>query len=268
LNNGVATRATLSTLDRAMRIVHAFSTEETELSIGELSRRVGIHKSIVSRMVSVLRQWRLLDQDPETKRVRIGIGAFQLGALFLVRQPIHRVALPQLGVLVERIRHSAHLAVLDPPQCVVVASVESPQALRVILRVGQRLYVHATATGKVLLAFSPPSLLDRIVGDQPLPGLTHRTLTTRAALQKELAAVKTAGIAWNHEESTRGAGAVAAPVFGADGAIAAALCAVYPLSVVDENEMARIGESVRGTARAVSALLGSAPPASSSAGGL
>jgi DNA-binding IclR family transcriptional regulator len=260
MHNAVASGATFSTLDRAMRILHAFSPQDTALSIGELSRRLAIHKSVVSRMVAALRTWRLLEQDPETKRVRIGIGAFQLGALFMNRQPIHRVALPQIGVLVERIRHSAHIAVLDPPQLLVVASVESPQALRVILRVGQRLYLHATAAGKVLLAFSHPSVLEIIVQDAGLPALTERTLTSVEALRSELATIAMDGIAWNHEESTRGAGAVAAPVFGADGLIAAALCAVFPLSVVDAKELTYISENVRATAQTISVLLGGASP--------
>lgn len=267
MSNPVAATATLSTVDRAMRILHAFSPEDSELSVGDLSRRLGIHKSIVSRTVSSLRRWRLLEQDPETRRVRIGIGAFQLGALFLDRQPIHRVALPHLGVLVERIRHSAHIAVLDPPQLLVVASVESPQALRVILRVGERRYLHATAAGKVLLAFAAPSLLDDVARATGLPRLTEKTLTSPAALRRELAAVRAEGIAWNREESTRGAAAVAAPLFGAGGQIAAALSAVFPLSVVDDRELAAISESVRATARTISTLLGGAPPDEAAPGG-
>jgi DNA-binding IclR family transcriptional regulator len=267
MRNTVAANATLGTLDRAVRILQTFSAVETEFSISELSRRVGIHKSVVSRIVARLRTWRLLEQDPSTKRVRIGIGAFQLGALFVNGQPIHRVALPQLAVLVERIRHSAHITVLDPPGALVVASVESPQALRVILRVGQRLHLHATAAGKVLLAFSPPALREGILAGLALPALTDRTLTSVAALRAELATVAAGGVAWNGEETTRGAGAVAAPVFGADAQLAAALCAVYPLSVVDAKELTRISDSVRATAGAISALLGGAPPGQAMSGG-
>ena len=259
MSNIVANITTLSTLDRAMRILHAFSPEETELSIGDLSRRLGIHKSIVSRMVASLRAWRLLEQDPGTRRVRIGIGAFQLGALFVNRQRIHRVALPHLGVLVERIRHSAHIAVLDPPQLVVIASAESPQALRVILRVGERRYLHATAAGKVFLTFERPSLLAEVVRALGLPRLTEKTRTSLAGLRRELAIIRAEGIAWNNEESTRGAGAVAAPLFGEEGRIVGALSAVYPLSVVDRKELVAISESVRATARTISMLLGGAP---------
>ena len=250
-----------------MRILHAFSTEETEMSVSDLSRRLGIHKSIVSRMVASLRSWRLLDQDPGTKRVRIGPGAFQLGTLFINREPLYRVALPHLGALVSQTRHSAHIAVLDKPQLLVVASVESPQALRVILRVGERRHLHATAAGKVLLAYGRAELLDEVIGAVGLPALTPQTITSRAALERLLLEVRAEGIAWNHEESTRGAGAVAAPIFSAEAGIAAALCAVFPLSVVDASELTEIGENVREAANRISMLMGGAPPERATPGG-
>lgn len=243
-----------------MRILHAFSTEDSELSVSDISRRLGIHKSIVSRMVASLRTWRLLEQDPDTKRVRIGPGAFQLGTLFINREPLARVALPELGVLVSQTRHSAHVAVLDEPQLLVVASVESPQSLRVILRVGERRHLHATAAGKVLLAYGRARLLDDVVAAVGLPPLTPVTVTSRAVLEAQLDTVRTEGVAWNSEESTRGAGAVAAPIFAASGESAAALCSVFPLSVVDEKELTTIGERVCEAAHRISLLMGGAPP--------
>lgn len=250
-----------------MRILHAFSTEEPELSVSDLSRRLGIHKSIVSRTVASLRSWRLLEQDPDSKRVRIGPGAFQLGTLFVNREPLYRVALPQLGSLVSRTRHSAHIAVLDKPHLLVVASVESPQSLRVILRVGERRHLHATAAGKVLLAYSGPGLLDDVVASVGLPALTPETITSRAALEQQLLTIRRDGIAWNFEESTRGAGAVAAPIFSAEARIAAALCTVFPLSVVDKSELNEIGENVREAAHRTSMLIGGVPPDGATPGG-
>ncbi|HET8577223.1 MAG TPA: IclR family transcriptional regulator [Methylomirabilota bacterium] len=260
MRNTIAAGATISTLDRAMRILHAFSTEDAELSISDLSRRLGIHKSIVSRMVASLRMWRFLEQDPETKRIRIGPGAFQLGTLFVNREPVSRIAFPQLGLLVAQTRQSAHVAVLDKPHLLVVASVESPQALRVILRVGERRHLHATAAGKILLAYGRAGLLEEVVAAVGLPPLTQETITSRADLERHLLTVRNEGIAWNCEESTRGAGAVAAPIFAAGGAIAAALCTVFPLSVVDEKELTGIGERVREAARRISTLMGGTAP--------
>jgi DNA-binding IclR family transcriptional regulator len=239
-----------------MQVLGCFSYDHPELSVGDLSRRLQVHKSIVSRLVSTLRKWRLLEQDPATKLVRIGIGAFQLGALFVNRQPLHRLVPSYLGVLVERTRHSSHVAVLDHHRLLVIASVESPQALRVILRAGERRYLHATAAGKVLLAFRPPELLEALAGDVGLPQLTPRTLTSTAELRRELARVRRQNIAWNFEESTRGAGAVAGPIFGAHGDIAAAVCTVYPLSVVTRKELAQIGRSVSETAAQITAAMG------------
>ncbi len=240
-----------------MRLLDAVAHDD-EVSVGELSRRLRWPKSVVSRLVSSLREWRMLEQNPLTKRVGIGIGAFQIGTHFLDRHPLHRLALPYVGALVERTRHSAHVAVLDEPRLIVVASVESPQALRVILKTGEGRFLHATASGKVLLAYGRKGLVEAVIRAVGLPALTPRTITSVARLERELAAVRRLGVATNVEESTRGAGAVAAPIFAADGTITAALCVVFPTSVVDKRELKRITECVRESASAVSAVLGAA----------
>lgn len=241
-----------------MRLLDAVAHAGAELSIGELSHRLRLHKSVVSRLVSSLHGWRMLEKDPVTKRVGIGVGAFQIGTQFLNRHPLHRLALPHLGALVERTRHSSHVGVLDEPRLIVIASVDSPQALRVILKSGEARYLHATASGKLLLAYGRQGLLESVVRAVGLPALTAKTITSESRLRRELAVIRQLGIATNVEEYTRGAGAVAAPIFGAAGAIIAALCTVFPTSVVDRRELKHITECVRQSAATISAVLGAA----------
>ena len=258
MRNAVAHTATRKTVDKALQILHAFSNEEPELAITEIGRRLAMHKSIVSRLVASLREWRLIEQDATTKRVRLGVGAFELGMRFANQQPLHRLALPFLGALVDKTRHSAHVSVLDGSGTLVIATVESPAALRVIMRLGDRRMLHATAAGKILLAHLPRDVVREVVRDVGLPALTPDTITTVSALRAALAAAKRDGIAWNDGESTRGAGAVAAPIFGAGGKIAGALSMVYPLGVVGKAERLAIAQEVKRTAAELSAALGAA----------
>ena len=130
-------RNSLKTVEKAVRILKEFSHERPEISISELSRDLDIHKSIVSRLVSTLCQSSLLQQDPDTRKIRIGVGAFRLGSIYASRQEIVRKTTPFLGTLVSRIGQSAHAMVLDGSNGLVVATVESPSALRVIMRVGE-----------------------------------------------------------------------------------------------------------------------------------
>ena len=239
------------TLDKAMQILHAFSHEEPELGIGELSARLGIHKSIVSRLAAGLRAWRLLEQDPRTKLLKVGAGAFRLGAIYSGRQALQKISAPFLNHLVEDTRQTCHVAILDGVNMLVVTSVESPDALRVIMRLGDRRALHATAAGKLMLAFVP-GLMDRLLGQGPLPSITAATITSVAKLRAQVVAAKSDRLATNEGESNIGAGAVAAPILGPDGTFVAAISAVFPLSTLSPTQRRAIGVRVQKAASEIS----------------
>jgi DNA-binding IclR family transcriptional regulator len=249
----------LKTVDKAMSILQAFSHDRSELSVSELSRELRLHKSVVSRLVSALKQGRLLDQDPLTRRVRVGVGAFRLGSIFANRQSIAQTVTPFLGMLVSRTGQSAHAMVLDGTLGLVAATVESPSALRVIMRVGEHRYLHATAGGKLFLAFSDQSLLDAAIQHHGLPPLTESTITDPRKLRAELQAVQRTKVAWNRGESHTGAGAVAAPVLDDGGHIVAAVTSVYPLAVIDQRQQRLVARETLETSRRIGEKFRSTP---------
>ena len=248
--------ASRKTVDKAMRVLHAFSSERTELTIGELSADLGMHKSVVSRLVSSLRDWRMLEKDAVTQRIRIGAGAFRLGTLYTRENHLIRVAQAKLESLVQQTGQSAHLTVLDGQRVLVVATVDSPSALRVIMRLGDYRDLHTTAAGKLFLALGDPALLDKLFAQGDLPRATPHTLTQRDELDKALARIRREGVAWNRGENTVGAGAVAAPIFDAHGDMVAALSVVYPLNVVNAQTSKSIAERALAAAPLISTELG------------
>lgn len=255
----------LKTVDKAMRILEAFSHDRPEFKIGELSRELDIHKSIVSRLVGSLCRGRLLEQDPTTRKVRVGVGGFRLGSIFASRQNIVDKVLPFLGALAARIDQSAHLVVLDGVYGLVVATVESPSALRVITRVGEHRMLHATAGGKLFLAFSPPSLLDAIVAEPGLKRLTPTTITDVDALKTQLAETCETRLSWNNGESHSDVGGVAAPVLDEGGGIVAAIAAVFPNNVAGDAEKATFAAETLKISERISEMFRAAPPRRSGA---
>lgn len=247
----------MQTVDRAFDILACFTPRQPSWSVSDLSRELSLHKSVVSRLVSTLCARGVLERDAASRRLSIGLGAFKLGLLYAGQEPLLQLAPNYLGPLVERTLQSSHVAVLEQRKMLVVASVESPQALRVILRAGERRYLHASATGKILMAYNPPALLDAVVADE-LPALTAKTITTPSKLIAEVGKARKEGIAWNYEESTRGAASVAAPIFGPGGMLLAAICTVFPYAVVDRKEHRKIASCVSEAATAFSAAMGSA----------
>ncbi len=258
---GSSDRSALKTVERAMRVLQAFSHDRPDLSVGELSRELGIHKSVVSRLVSALKRPRMLDQDPVTRRVCIGVGAFRLGSIFANRQSIVQRVTPFLGVLVARTGQSAHAAVLDGTQALVVASVESPGTLRVISRVGDHRYLHATATGKLFLAYSDVSLLEAAAQDPGLLQLTRTTITDLKKLRGELDQVRRSGVAWNNGESHAGTGGVAAPILGDGGHIVAVISSMFPLNYINERQRRVIAAETVAVAKMASEKFRSPVPA-------
>lgn len=256
MSNTVADIATTKTVAKAMRILHAFSNAQPELSVSELSVRLGMHKSIVSRLVTCLADWRMVERDPTTKRIRLGLGALNLGMQVANQNPLHRLALPLLGSLVEKTRHTAHVSIQDRGTMRVVASVLSPDALRVTLQLGDRRPLHAAAAGKIFLAHMSDEQLKSHIAESGLEALTDETITAPKDLAAHLLTIRRFGVAWNLGESAVGVGAVAAPVFSADQSIAAAVSSVFPLNLVRGADRTFVAEQVRKTARELSTALG------------
>ncbi len=248
------TESSRKTVDKAFRVLHAFTAQEPELTVGELSERLCLHKSVVSRLVSALRDWRMLEKDPGTQKLRIGEGAFRIGSLYSARNNLVALAKPHLERLVAETEQSSHVSVLDGQRMLVVATVESPKALRVIMRLGEHRSLHSTAGGKLFLALSD-GLLEAVLAN-PRETYTARTRATRAQVTSALRRVRQESLAWNRGESSVGAGAVAAPIFDRTGQMIAALSTVYPLNVVDAGARAAIGRATAAAARAISHELG------------
>lgn len=242
------------TVAKAMRILHAFTRQQPELSIGELAERLSLHKSDVSRLVAVLREWRMIEKDPHSQRLRVGEGAFRVGSLYSQNDDVSRVAKAHMNGLVVETGHSAHVTVLDGDRVLVVATVESPNALRVIMRLGEHRALHSTASGKIFLAYSD-DLLARVTA-RPLDAFTPGTIATATGLKAALRKVRSEGLAWNRGENSAGAGAVAAPIFDSGGQMTAALSTVFPLHVVDNATRRRIAAATVEAAGRISQQLG------------
>ncbi|MCC7081453.1 MAG: IclR family transcriptional regulator [Burkholderiales bacterium] len=243
-------------MTKAMQILHAFSNDEAQLSLTALSERLQMHKSVASRLVSCLCEWRMLERDPDSKRIRLGVGVWQLGMQVANQNIYYRLALPILGELAEKTRYSAYASVLDGGDMLIVATVQSPDALRVILRLGDRRPLHATAGGKVLLAHVPEAQRAALLAKRGLPSLTRNTITSAKALEVQLSAIRRTDVAWNEGESAIGVGGAAAGVFNAQGAIAGAISCVFPLNVVAPSQRAALAGAVRQAAAGLSAALG------------
>jgi DNA-binding IclR family transcriptional regulator len=224
-----------SVLHRALSVIDAFGYHEWEVSLAELTRRTGLPKPTVFRIVNALVDWGALE--------RVGSG-YQLGVrLFMLGERVPRqvnlrdMALPYLEDLYEATHENVNLGVLHGVDVLYLARVQGHRSSDVILRVGDTLPAHSTSSGKALLAFAPRETVQQVL-DAGLTRLTSHTVVMPGMFLKQLATVAEQGYAVNDEETHKGVVSVAAPVLDRDGAAIAAISVTGKAGRVDPHRLA------------------------------
>jgi len=235
------------------------------LPLRELSAQLEAPKSSLLPLLRTLTARGYLEQGA-LGAYRLGPKAFELG----MASPAHRawpeIARPALRELMRRTGETVFLGSLrgDGTAVVFVDKVESEQVIRYTAGVGDRRALHATSSGKVILAFLPAPERERILRALPLKRYTDRTVTSLPALRAALAEVRQTGVCVNLDELAVGAAGIAAPIFDRDGHVAGA-CAIGGPTDRVRPRLKPLAAEVKATARAISALLGhriAPPPAS------
>lgn len=255
----------IRSVERAIAILRAFSFSEPQLGVTELSRKLGLHKSTIHRLLSTLERERLVEWDAQTGRYRLGLGLFELGSLVVATAELRKVARPVLESVHSACGETVHLAILDEGDVVYIDKIESRSKLRMYSEVGRRAPAHCTGLGKVLLAYLPDDELQRVIERKGLRAYTSRTITSAHALREQLARVRLQGYAVDsgeHEELVRCA---AAPVFDHTGKVAAAVSIAAVAVDVASTRFAELVELVRDAAHRISAALGYAAAGGGSA---
>lgn len=226
-------------LTRAVRVLDTFDAATPHQSLSELVQRSGLPKTTVHRLVGELCELGLLERVG-TGVYRLGIRLFELGELVPHSRSLAEAALPIMEDLREATRQRIHLAVLDGVDVLYVA-ILGATGTNMSSRTGGRLPAHATGVGKVLLAYSPAAVVKERI-EAGLPRLTPRTICTPGDLDRELRSIRAEGMAYDREESHVGVSCVAAPIFGSDRKIRAALSITGRTRAIDP---VRFGVAIR-----------------------
>lgn len=245
----------VAAVERAAALLGALAAGG-ELGTNELARRAGLHPSSVSRLLATLVDAGLVEHVAETGRYRLGLRLVELGNAVLARLDLREVARPHLRALAEETGETVTLSAPGDPDAITVDFVLSASSVQSVARVGRPSLAHATATGKVALAFGEVEL-----PPGRLTAFTERTIDDRGALAREVERVREQGWAKAVRERETDLNAVAAPVHGSRGELAAVLGIQGPATRFDEETMARALEPLLTRAAAVSHALGWRPTA-------
>lgn len=246
-------------MKHAVEMLRCLASDAPLLGISEIASVVGLHKSSVSRMIATLEEDDLVERDPASKRIRLGPGLLSLVAPLLGTVRVVDTALPQLGDLAQRCGETISISVWDGAGAVNLEQVLGGKAVKHYAARGSRNPAHATASGKLLLAFAPSEAIDRALRRE-LRRFTPRTICTRSALLAEITVIRRQGYAFNEGELSLDVGAVAAPVRNDKGIVVAAITATVPMYRFATTNRRQLTELVRDAADRVSARLGYVRP--------
>lgn len=239
----------VAAVSRALAVLDALAAGG-ELGTNELARRTGINASTVSRLLATLAGAGYVDQA-ENGRYRLGIRLVQLGSAVLDRLDLREVARPELERLVATVGETATLSVAGGHEAITVDFVQSPSSVRGVAQLGRPSVAHATATGKVLLAFGgiglPPGALRRY---------TARTIADPRALAREVDRVRVRGWADAVREREDDLAAIAAPVRGSRGELAAIVGVQGPVARLDTKARAAALVALLAVTRTLSSRIG------------
>lgn len=238
----------MQSVDRALWLLSRFDTTRTTLGVSELAAELGLHKSTVSRMLAALQQRGFVRRAGD--RFAPGLELVRLGRLTDPVQALIQSAAQPMQRLADDTRETVNLGVASGAAVLHVHQIQSSHYLGVGDWTGRATPLHATSTGKVLLAFAGVPLPERLVA------LTPQTITRRPALRAELAAIRERGYATTNEELERDLCAAAAPVFDPSGACIAAVSASGPRFRVSPA-LDRLGRRCVDAGHAISSALGS-----------
>jgi DNA-binding IclR family transcriptional regulator len=235
---------------RAVAILDALA-EGGELGTTDLARRTGISASTVSRQLGTLSRVGLVEHIASNGRYRLGVRVLTLANAVLGRLDLRDLARPQLEELVEAVDETATLSVPGDGDAITVDFVPTDRYVQGVTRLGRPSVGHASSAGKVLLAF----------GDVPLPRgrlerFTPRTIVDTNALASEIDRVRAGGVAEALEEREEGLNAVAAPIWGSDGRLAAIVALQGPSARFDRPAIDAARPLLLACARSVSRALG------------
>ncbi len=241
-------------LAKAARILGALE-DAPWLGASELATHIGVDRSTTHRLAHAMVDLGWLRQDPQTRRYRLGLRLWELGARAVADLEVRSVALPRMRDVVAQTGESCDLAVLDGADIVYIEKVDGTREVRAYTWIGQRVPAHAVAMGKVLLSFLTPDERRRRLPD-PLPRYTDLTVASFAELEARCADVARLGYAVNLGERNPEAGGLAVPVFNRVGECVAALGINVPSARMSPDYVGSLAPLLVATGTAVSRELG------------
>ncbi len=226
----------VQSVERALDILEFLSQSGGEVGVSEIGTNTDLTAGTAHRLLATLAARGYVHRNARTRRY--GLGLKSLTMAIAAKERIGTLARPFLEDLARASQETANLAVLEGNSTVYVEQAAPPnRMLRTFTEPGNRVPLHSTGTGKVLLAHQSPRLVDFIIDRAGLPRQSIGTITEPSQLRGELREIRRQGYAVDYEEQEEGVRCLAVPVFGPDRDVFAALSVSGPASRLRKDRL-------------------------------
>ncbi len=241
----------------AVNVLEELAAAAAPLGVSELARRTGLSKATIFHLVTTLESRNLVTQESAGNRYGLGWGLYALGSTVARDSSLTQAVRGRLEGLAERTGETVLVGILDGQSVLYLDRAESPSGLRMVADVGRRSPLHATASGKILLAHQPrvrwPSLVE-----QPLRRFSPTTVVDASTLFDELERVRDQGFARSWQEHEPGVSSIGVPLRDYTGEVIAALTIAGPATRLTARALRRQLGPLREAAHDIEHHLGGA----------
>ncbi len=239
----------LRTVQRALDILDCFTIQETELSLTDISNKINLAKSTITRLLTTLEQNGYVIKNSDTLRYRLGTKLFFLGHIVGESMEIRNIARPYMTKLRDLTKETVNLYVLEDKSRICVEQCEGLHTIRHMVNPGEKLPLHVGAGAKVLLAYQNHGFQEEVLADL-VPA------ERRNQLREELLEIRNVGVAYSQGEREVGSSAVAAPIFDIKGRVTACLSISGPSSRFTEEVVNQLKATLKAEALQISKDIG------------
>nr|WP_202515104.1 IclR family transcriptional regulator [Streptomyces sp. SID161] len=252
--NSRGTASAVQSVDRAVSVLEILA-RHGEAGVTEIAEELDVHKSTAFRLLGVLENRGLVAQAKDRGKYYLGAGVLRLAGAAAVRLDISQEGVPVCREAADELGETVNIAVLDDDAAVNIMQARGTASVTAQNWLGRRTPLHATSSGKVLLAHLPPTLREGLLA-RPLPRFTDRTVTGAGMLRAELEAVVQQGYGVTIEELELGLAAVAAPVRSHDGKVIAAISVSGPVYRLNADRLPEVAKRTVAAAAELSRRMG------------
>lgn len=238
------------------QIIEAMAAAGQPMRLTALANQLGEPKAKMHRHLSTLKHLGFVDQDPKTETYRLGLKLVHIGQAATDQFDLRRLAEPYMTRLRDLTHQTVVLSTPASGDAIINAVVDSPNLVTISVRLGYRLPAHASAQGRLNLAFAPAATQQRVLA-RKLQVFTPRTLTDPAKLRERLATIRERLYDVSMDETLLGISAVAAPILNFDNELVGAIAVVGTTQYVHEPVDPEQLKLLRACTKAISLKLNS-----------